>query len=86
MNLSTMIEFAVKDGAWWLSDPDTPKGTELKETTSLLKDPEWDKAGRIHDWRNYIGCWRECWDELSIETRFALYHEARTKADQEQWD
>ena len=89
MKLTEMIEFARKDGAWWLGDFDVLDGIDqdkVKEVLSSLKDPKWDETGKIHDWRNYVGCWRECWDKLNIETRFALFHIARTQADQEQWD
>jgi hypothetical protein len=52
-----------------------------------IDNPEFDKAGRVHDWRNYI---MEhliiLWDDLSRETRMAIAMIAQKQASEEEWD
>lgn len=49
--------------------------------------PEWDKAGKIHDWRNYIGqAVREIWDTFTPRQKSVLVQAAQAQADREEWD
>lgn len=54
---------------------------------SAVADPEWHKAGRVHDWRNYISeTVRGMWATFTIEQRIALAEQADDHASREQWD
>lgn len=50
-------------------------------------NPEWDKAGRVHDWRNHVPEHiRLIWGTLSDELKLDLAAWADILADREQWD
>lgn len=50
-------------------------------------DPEFNKARKMHDWRNYIPDEvRAVWKELSVETRVMLFLTAERQANFENWD
>lgn len=52
-----------------------------------LDNPEWDKAGRVHDWRNYVGKEVQAmWATFSDEQKQALYKQADDIAGREDWD
>lgn len=52
-----------------------------------LDNPQWDSAGRVHDWRNYIGKrTRALWPALTMTVRVALALDAQEQADGEEWD
>lgn len=52
-----------------------------------LRDPLWFDAGRIHDWRNYVGKrTRYIWDGLTDEERLAIAGDAEERAQAEEWD
>lgn len=52
-----------------------------------IKDPEFEKAGRVHDWRNYVpDKLKENWDELTEESRACIYLICDTVAGEEHWD
>lgn len=49
--------------------------------------PEWDKAGRVHDWRNYISEeLRAIWATFTPEQRDAIGRNADEIAGREHWD
>lgn len=49
--------------------------------------PEWEKAGRTHDWRNHVGRrTRDIWDSLTPEQRLAIAQDAQDAADREEWE
>ncbi len=51
------------------------------------KNPEWENAGRVHDWRNYISEEIEAmWDTFTDEQKAALYRQADAQASAEDWD
>lgn len=53
----------------------------------LLKDPEFKKSRRKHDWRNYIPeKVQEHWRLLTSETKVMLYLTAQDIANKETWD
>jgi hypothetical protein len=61
------------------------------EMVDYLKEqalnPEWDRAGRVHDWRNYISeRVKELWDTFSDEQKLALVEQADEHASNEHWD
>ena len=51
-----------------------------------IANPEWDKAGKCHDWRNYIGeMTRRIWVSFSDAQKLALALDADEKASDEDW-
>lgn len=49
--------------------------------------PEWDKAGKVHDWRNHVPQnVRNLWDTFTIIQLKALYAWAYNLAMEERWD
>ena len=51
------------------------------------KNPEWDKAQKVHDWRNYISeklC--EMWDTFTDEQKLAIAENAEEQANSEEWE
>jgi hypothetical protein len=51
------------------------------------RSPEWEKAGRVHDWRNYVGDeLRAMWDTFTDEQKRAIARNADVLADGEEWD
>lgn len=49
--------------------------------------PEFEKAHRIHDWRNYVGSnTRAAWDTFSSVQRAAIMKDATVSASLEDWD
>lgn len=50
-------------------------------------DPEWDKAERVHDWRNHVGeRTKEVWQTLTLEQRRAVYLDAEEMSSREEWE
>ena len=50
-------------------------------------NPEWDKAGRVHDWRNYISeKVQSIWGTFTLEQQIALMDQADDRAGSEIWD
>lgn len=50
-------------------------------------EPQWDKAGKVHDWRNYIiQEVRDIWGTFTSEQQKVLYKQADDIAMQEEWD
>lgn len=55
--------------------------------TERLNNPEWEKATKVHDWRNHVPEQvQEMWCTFSIKQREALYNWARNNAENEEWD
>ena len=51
-----------------------------------LKNPEFGKAGRVHDWRNHVPeCIVDTWDTLALESRLIAYIVADNASDNEEW-
>jgi hypothetical protein len=66
----------VKASTWGRVEPD-----------GSLDDPQWLKAGRVHDWRNYVPqVIRLRWVELSDEARAVAFVIADVAASREEWD
>lgn len=52
-----------------------------------FRNPIWDEAGRVHDWRNYASEWlREVWTTLSDEQARAIAASLDDIAMLEDWD
>jgi len=50
-------------------------------------NPEWEKAGRVHDWRNHVSTEiRMIWDEFSDNHKVALALDADERAGREEWE
>lgn len=50
-------------------------------------EPEWDKWEKIHCWRNHVGTHtRNIYSSLSLIQKKAICLDAKTKADEEEWD
>ena len=55
--------------------------------TNLMHEPQFEKAVKVHDWRNYIDPEIQAiWSSLLIQARIALYISAETQAEREEWD
>lgn len=51
------------------------------------EDPQWENAGRVHDWRNYINeDLQAIWHTFTPEQRRVIAESAQDTADAEQWD
>lgn len=51
-----------------------------------LADDMGGPAGRVHDWRNYVGDLGDVWSALSQEARMAAAIVAQSVASGEEWD
>lgn len=60
-----------------------PQNVPLEE----LENPDFENAGRVHDWRNHIDEEvKQQWDRLTLEERAIAYLSAENDADNEEWD
>ena len=52
-----------------------------------LSNPQFEKAERIMDWRNYVPYdWQKNWSEFSERERQIIAVMAQSQADKEEWD
>ena len=52
-----------------------------------LREPDWNAAGRIHDWRNHISDnVRAMWHTFTPVQRNALFEQASDNASNEEWE
>lgn len=52
-----------------------------------LDNPEFENAGRVHDWRNHVPEEvKEQWDQLSLDAKQVAYLAAYNEAENEEWD
>ena len=52
-----------------------------------LKNPEFDNAGKVHDWRNYVDdLYIENWDKLTEREKIIIATMADKQASAEEWD
>jgi hypothetical protein len=55
--------------------------------TLAITDPQWDRASRVHDWRNYVSDEvRKMWDSFTEEQKRALYRQSDELAYAEEWE
>ena len=49
--------------------------------------PEWDKATRVHDWRNYVSAkMQRMWDTFTDDQKLAIAESAEEHANGEEWE
>ena len=67
---------------------DTPLGECLAPfSDDWLVNPDFENAGRVHDWRNHVGEHvKAIWATLSDHARRAIALDADQRADAEEWD
>lgn len=66
------------------SSPKPPRDDVL---LAELENPEFENAGRVHDWRNHVlDEVKEQWAQLSFDARKVAYLTACNEADNEEWD
>lgn len=52
-----------------------------------LDAPNFDKAERVMDWRNYVPLdWQKHWDEFTEREKKIIATMAQMQADSEEWD
>ena len=52
-----------------------------------LNNPEWDKGGRVHNWKNYVDSEvKSVWHLLSENERRIIAYFADRSASNEDWD
>jgi hypothetical protein len=50
-------------------------------------DPQWDQAGRVHDWRNHVGeQTKAIWHTFNAIQKKAIAEDADERASREHWD
>ena len=50
-------------------------------------DPQWDKAGKVHDWKNYVtDQLRKIWSGLSDDQKRVVASNFDEIAEREEWD
>ena len=50
-------------------------------------EPDWTRAERVHDWRNYISDdLRSLWDTFTVAQKLAIARNAEEAAGREHWD
>jgi len=65
-------ECGCRDAAWILN---------------AVRNPKWEHAGSVHDWRNYIpDAVRQQWDALSRSAACIAVVMAENEAGKEEWD
>lgn len=59
----------------------------INEEIPDINNPQFDKARRTHDWRNYVPNWAiEHWTNLPEDVRLTIAVMANKMADREEWD
>jgi len=59
----------------------------LNQMQEDINYPKWDKAKRVHDWRNYVpNEFKKAWKTLGAGTRDAIYIMASKQAQDEEWE
>lgn len=64
-----------------------PEKYRNTDKQSDVDDPQWDHAGKVHDWRNHVGYdVRAIWHTFTPEQRMVLAKDADNRASNEHWD
>ncbi len=83
---SSLSEAMVNAAMHWFSHSRSRKPT-AESAPENWQFPEWEDAGRVHDWRNYIaGIVQAMWPTFIDEQKQALAISAQEAADREEWD
>lgn len=57
------------------------RGLDPRDPLEAIEDPQWDDAGSISDWRNYVpDSIKRCWGGLSLDARVVTYLQAGLRA------
>lgn len=60
---------------------------DMKSAVKAVSNPEFNKAGKVHDWRNHAPDFAEAlWLDLPVEARFSIWFMAESNASSEHWD
>lgn len=62
------------------------KLTQLLPQNSQLEHEKFNNVGKVHDWRNYVGEFVDCWSELTPRERQIIFVMANEQASKEEWD
>ena len=61
-------------------------GWDKEKTLCIIREPKFEEAGKVHDWRNYISSeLQDTWDGLSDTTKLIAYFMAEEQANREEW-
>lgn len=53
----------------------------------ILQNPEFEKASKIHDWRNYVPDeFEKEWNNLTLREKQIIFVLADKQASEEEWD
>jgi len=60
--------------------------SEEYETLAIFY-PNFDKVGKVHDWRNYVPEeYKNDWEQLTTRERMIIINLCQIQADKEDWD
>lgn len=58
-----------------------------QDAINAVTGPDWGNCHKCHDWKNYVqNDYVDGWEDLSLETRLAIYHHCEEQARKEEWD
>lgn len=60
--------------------------TQIIPSDSTLEHVDFSKTDKVHDWRNYVGEFKDCWDELTLREKQIIFIMADRQASNEEWD
>lgn len=56
-------------------------------TPDDFETPDWDRAGKVHDWRNYVSDEiRAMWPDIPVSLKAAIARQSDAMANLEEWD
>ena len=59
----------------------------MSNTPSDWVAPDWEAAGKVHEWKNYIGEELQAmWQTFTDDQKQALARKAESSASAEEWD
>jgi hypothetical protein len=65
----------------------TDETDDNEQARQTALNPEWDKAGRVHDWRNYVPPpVRTMWGAFTEIQKIEIVNWAENLASCEEWD
>lgn len=54
--------------------------------SEVWRNPDWENAGRVHDWRNHVSEHiKSIWKTFNDVQKEAIYEQAEDRAGQEHW-
>jgi hypothetical protein len=73
----------------WVGDiyPDDDIAEKTERRLAQLSNPEFDNAGRVHDWRNHVGeATKSLWHTFTDEQKAAIAVDSDERASREEWE